>query len=71
MDPQAFADEVVERAGPGTIWLVTGPGYPNHHGACEAVSARLAESRSRVERVIPNEDYFEKPGLQQFVSPAQ
>ena len=71
MDPKAFADEVVARAGPGTIWYVTGPGYPNHHGACEAISARLAETRPRTERVVPNEDYFEKPGLQQFVSPAQ
>ena len=32
-------------AGPGTIWLVTGPGYPNHHGACEAVSARARGAR--------------------------
>jgi mannosyltransferase len=71
VDPKAFADEVVARAGRGTIWYVTGPGYPNHHGACEAISARLAETRPRTERVVPNEDYFEKPGLQQFVSPAQ
>ncbi|MGH8979352.1 MAG: glycosyltransferase family 39 protein [Acidimicrobiia bacterium] len=71
VDPQEFADTVAERAGAGTVWFVTGPGYPNHHGVCGAISARLAESRDRVERVVPDETVFEKAGLQQFVSPVQ
>jgi mannosyltransferase len=70
-DPQAFATEVLRRATTHTIWLVTGPGYPNHHGACEALSDRLAGARTRAARVLPNETYFEKPGLQQFTPPAQ
>jgi len=68
-DPIGFADEVLARAADGSVWLVTGPGYPNHNGACEAISDRLASSRDRVVRVVPNEDYFEKPGLQQFAPP--
>ncbi|MET1002121.1 MAG: glycosyltransferase family 39 protein [Acidimicrobiia bacterium] len=65
-DPTAFAEAVVARAGTRTIWFVTGPGYPNHQGACEAVSAALTARRERVGRVLPSDDYFEKPGLQQF-----
>jgi hypothetical protein len=70
-DPQAFAAEVVRRAGPNTIWYVTGPGYSTHHGACEAISAALGRVRPPAVRVTPSEDYFEQPGLQQFASPAQ
>ena len=47
--------------------------------ATRTTTARARRSRralgraaaAHVERVIPNEDYFEKPGLQQFASPAQ
>jgi hypothetical protein len=66
-DPGEFAAEALARAQDGTIWLVTGPGYPNHHGACEALSDRLADVRDRTVRVLPDEEVFEKPGLQQFV----
>jgi mannosyltransferase len=70
-DPQTFATEVLRRAATHTIWLVTGPGYPNHHGACEALSEHLAGPRTRLQRIAPNDDDFEKPGLQQFTPPAQ
>ncbi len=70
-DPAAFAAEVSRRAGDGTIWLVTGPGYPNHHGACDALSNQLASKRAVTQIVSPNEDYFEKPGLQEFAPPKQ
>jgi hypothetical protein len=70
-DPSAFAAEVLRRAGDHTIWVVTGPGYQNLDGACEQVTASLAASRSISQRVAPNDDYFEKPGLQQFSVPAR
>jgi hypothetical protein len=70
-DPAAFAAEVLRRAGDHTIWVVTGPGYENLHGACEQMSAVLAASRPLSQRVVPNDDYFEKPGLQQFSVPAR
>jgi uncharacterized membrane protein len=65
-DPAAFAAEALRRAGDHTIWLVTGPGYDNLHGACEQMSAVLGASRPLAQRVVPNDDYFEQPGLQQF-----
>lgn len=68
-DPDAFVDEVFARAGDHRIWYVTGPGYPNHHGVCEAITDRFSASRERVERVIPEEKFFEKPGLIEFRLP--
>ena len=55
----------------GTLWLVTGPGYPTHHGACEALSNQLATKRAVTQVVSPNDDFFEKPGLQEFAPPKQ
>jgi hypothetical protein len=55
-DPAAFATEVGRRAGDRTIWLVTGPGYPNHHGACER--CRTSSAKRAVTQVVsPNDDY--------------
>ena len=70
-DPAVFATEVIRRAGDRTVWLVTGPGYPNHHGACDALSNQLASKRAVTQVVTPNDDYFEKPGLQEFAPPNQ
>jgi uncharacterized membrane protein len=66
VDPLAFAAEIETRAGDGTVWLVTGPGYPTLNGKCEAISATLAEGRTRTAVVNAKEEFFEKPGLQQF-----
>jgi hypothetical protein len=71
VNPDAFVTETLTRAGNRTIWYVTGPGYPTHAGACEAMSDALAGARPRTIRVLPDEDFFEKPGLQQFASPRQ
>lgn len=68
-DPAAFVDEVLTRAGSGTVWYVTGPGYPTHAGVCEAMADELASGRERIPRVLPDEGFFEKPGLQQFPPP--
>jgi mannosyltransferase len=70
-DPAAFAADVLQRAGDRPVWLVTGPGYPNHHGACDALSSQLATKRAVTQVVTPNDDYFEKPGLQEFAPTKQ
>ncbi|MGQ0823413.1 MAG: glycosyltransferase family 39 protein [Actinomycetota bacterium] len=69
VDPNAFAAAVLARAGAGTLWLVTGPGYPTLGGKCEAISEALAQERSRTAIVNAKEEFFEKPGLQQFAPP--
>ncbi|GIU90778.1 MAG: hypothetical protein KatS3mg010_1877 [Acidimicrobiia bacterium] len=68
-DPAAFVDEVLTRVGRGTVWYVTGPGYATHAGVCEAMADDLASARERIPRVLPDEDVFEKPGLQQYPPP--
>jgi uncharacterized membrane protein len=65
-DPAAWADRLLGGSADRTIWLVTGPGYPNHEGACEALSERLAETRTREQLVLPEDSSFEMPGLQRF-----
>ena len=65
-DSGEFADGVVERAGDRTIWLVTGPAYPNLDGRCAEVSGTLAASRPLSQRVAPDEERFELTGLQEF-----
>ena len=69
-DEQAFADEALARADGKNLWYVTGPGYPNHHGVCEAMADQFGAERERIPRVLANEDYFEKPGLFKFPAPA-
>jgi len=65
-DPNTFATEVHSRAGERPLWYVSGPGYPTHMGACEAIAEALGRARERVFHVIPDEDFFEKPGLVEF-----
>jgi hypothetical protein len=69
-DPGEFAATVLERARGRTLWYVTGPGYPNHRGVCEALADDFSAARPRILRVLPAEEYFEKPGLQQYPSAA-
>jgi hypothetical protein len=69
-DPGTFAEALLARGDGRTIWYVSGPGYPTHAGACEAVADALAAQRTRVPRVAPDEDFFEKPGLVQYPPPA-
>ena len=65
-DSGEFANAVVERAGDHTIWLVTGPAYPNLEGRCAEVSGALAASRPLSQRVTSDEARFELTGLQEF-----
>lgn len=68
-NPVTFAAAAVDRAAARTIWYVTGPGYPNHRGSCEAMADGFTAARERIDRVIPDEDFFEKPGLIQYPPP--
>jgi hypothetical protein len=65
-DPQAFAHDVLERAGTHAVWLVTTPGYLTHPVVCGMLSSLFAASRSRETPVSPDERLFEHPGLQRF-----
>ncbi|MFL6206217.1 MAG: glycosyltransferase family 39 protein [Acidimicrobiales bacterium] len=64
-DPVAFADDILERAGDGRIWLVSFDGYRTFEGQCAAVAARIAQSRPLTELEAP-EDAFEPAQLQRF-----
>jgi hypothetical protein len=45
-DPVAFADGLIDRAGPGqTVWLVWNGQYRHLEGQCEAVATELAVRR--------------------------
>jgi hypothetical protein len=71
VDPAAFAADVDRRAGAHTIWLVSGPGYPNLHNTCDELAGDLAARRADSVRVVPNENLFESSGLQEFAPPKQ
>ncbi len=64
--PAAFAREALARAGSHTIWLVWAPGYITHVGTCESIAATLGKTRPLQNRLAPDPDIFEKPGLQAF-----
>jgi hypothetical protein len=68
-DEAKFAETILQRAAHKTLWYVTGPGYPNHHGVCEALADSFGLTRTRTVRVVSDENYFEKPGLLQFTEP--
>ncbi len=70
VDPSDFAVRTLQRAGQHhAIWLVSGPGYRTHAGQCETLAAVLAESRTAINRVVPDEAVFEMPGLTLFAAP--
>ncbi len=62
--PPAFADRLVARAGPHTIWYVYALGYTNVIGKCEAIAAALNHARPNAsERVVQDELADEHMGL--------
>lgn len=70
VDPSDFARRTLERARDDrAVWLVWGPGYRTHTGTCEALAARLGESRDAVTRVLPDDSVFEMAGLIRFAAP--
>jgi hypothetical protein len=71
-DPEAFAREVLERAGDDhTIWYVNSPGYRNFdNGECEAIAAVLGGGRADARtRVVPDDAFFEFQGLIEYRAP--
>lgn len=66
-DPEAIADEIVDRAGSGRIWLVWRDGYRTFGDQCEtllaALAARVGASRPLVE---PRPGVFEPMALHTF-----
>jgi len=70
-DTQAFAAEVLERAGEThTVWFVISPGYRNFEGECEAIEAGLSAGRPGARtRVAPDDQFFEFQGLIEYPKP--
>jgi hypothetical protein len=50
----AFAADAVERAGPGTIWLVWSPHYPPPQPSCTTLRAALAMLRPTEQLLVPD-----------------
>jgi mannosyltransferase len=65
-DPDAFAAEVHERAGPGTVWLVWAAEYRTLDDQCEQVVDALLRRRPGGTPVVPSGDQFEHAWLYQF-----
>jgi uncharacterized membrane protein len=61
-----FANKILSKAGNSTIWLVTAPGYRTHTGLCEKMASILGTNRTQTQRVAPNTEIFEMPGLREF-----
>jgi 4-amino-4-deoxy-L-arabinose transferase-like glycosyltransferase len=61
-----FANRVLKKAGNATIWMVTGPGYRTHVGLCDRISAVIGKNRVTTQRVLPNSNIYEQPGLREF-----
>jgi 4-amino-4-deoxy-L-arabinose transferase-like glycosyltransferase len=61
-----FAQNVLAEAGDHTIWMVTAPGYRTHVGLCEKMSSILGANRTVTQRVTPDNQLFEIPGLREF-----
>lgn len=70
-DPEAFAESVLERAGDGTIWLVSSADYRTLEGKCPAVQAALRAARPGGGVVVGENgtDFEEHAGLYRFAPP--
>jgi hypothetical protein len=65
-DPEAFAREALERAGPNALWLVSTPGYRTHPVVCGTLATLFGAARAGTTPVAPDDKLFEHPGLQRF-----
>ncbi len=68
-DPAAFADEVVERAGAGAVWLVWSGQYRTVEGVCEELVNALAARRPGWSVVVESGDQFEHAWLHRYAAP--
>jgi mannosyltransferase len=66
VEPGAFADELQDRAGSQTIWLVWSGGYRTLDSRCEAIATRLQELRPGGRGVVPSGEEFEHMWLYQY-----
>ena len=64
-DPGAFATELVERAGDGSIWLVYSVGYETHSEICPALFNAISEARPS-EVITSASEAFENAGVAKF-----
>ncbi len=66
-DPQAFADTVLRRAGPGShVWLVYGTDYRTYEGKCDGLASALSVREATHLAVDAQVAYDEHPALVRF-----
>lgn len=65
-NPNAFARELVARAGASIIWLVASPGYLTYDDKCERLQAALQTLRGPARTVVRESDIFEHMSLIRF-----
>ncbi|HEX2577154.1 MAG TPA: glycosyltransferase family 39 protein [Aquihabitans sp.] len=66
-DPAATARELLDRAGPGTVWVVSAPDYRGFGTDCEDLRAELARARGRSAAVVDRDgDAYEKALLHRY-----
>lgn len=69
-DPDAFAEELLERAGDRTIWFAYGNDYLTLEGQCARVATRITEVRAgRIAVTAVPTDYYEPMTLMEFPAP--
>ncbi|MGH9276503.1 MAG: glycosyltransferase family 39 protein [Acidimicrobiales bacterium] len=70
-DPAAFAEMLIERAGPAhEVFVVWAPGYRTFKAKCQALLSELDELRPISDRPVKvSTRYFERPGLIRFRGP--
>jgi hypothetical protein len=67
-DPAAFAQQLVNRAGDGSVWLAWAGGYRGFGRSCEDVTAELSVHRAPQELVADDES-FEHGWLFRYPAP--
>jgi mannosyltransferase len=66
-NPDEYAQELLDRAGDGTIWMVWSTGYRTFDNKCEQILNYLSASRGQNETLVrPNDDLYEFMGLTRF-----
>ena len=70
-DPEAFANEALERAGRGTIWYAWSGSYRTHEGTCEQVLNAMLRGRPNATNPVVDggEEYFEHEALWRLPAP--
>ena len=71
-DPEAFVDEVLQRAEGHTVWLAWSPEYITLETQCTQVQRLLAQARPGSAPVVQadSETFFENANLHKYPAPA-